>query len=351
MLVSNRRLIMRIKSGLFICRGGGIGRHPGLKILCSSERAGSTPAPGIFNYYSSLMELWLTLALLTILFAASSVNLQRYLMDRVKIDKYLVIFFFQVFTATFFFILWIVRGGEFNQIDILGDYIPNLVLMTIFYTAVNLSNFNALKHIDSSKFSIISSTSNIFVIIFSSIFLSKSILPYQFIGVLLVFAGIVILNYRLFKASSLKEIMKLGVGEILALIGAISLGAGITNDSFLITKIDLYLYLSIAFLLPALVMPLISLKSFSDIEGIKNFIRFDNLKWAGAFAISYTLQAYTFYRAIETAQNPALVASVTLSSMIFIGIGAYIFLKERKDLGIKLVSALLTVMGLLIITN
>jgi drug/metabolite transporter (DMT)-like permease len=304
-----------------------------------------------FIYYPFIMQLWLTLALLTILFAAGSVNLQRYLMDRVKVDKYLVIFFFQVFTATFFFILWMARGGEFNQIAVLKDYIPNLFLMTIFYTAVNLSNFNALKHIDSSKFSIISSTSNIFVIIFSSIFLSKSILPYQFIGVLLVFAGIVILNYRLFKANSLKEIMKLGVGEILAFTGAISLGAGITNDSFLITKIDLYLYLSIAFLLPAVVMPLISPKSFSNIEGIKKFLKFDNLKWAGAFALSYTLQAYTFYRAIESAQNPALVASVTLSSVIFIGIGAYIFLKEREELGVKLISALLTVVGLLIITN
>jgi drug/metabolite transporter (DMT)-like permease len=297
------------------------------------------------------MPLWLILALLTVLLTASSVNLQRYLMSRVNTNKYLVIFFFQIFVGTFFLLSWFLRGGDFSEFAVLKDYIPNLLLVVLFYTGVNLCTFSSLKHIDSSKYSIISSTSNIFVIIFSSFFLGKSILPYQLLGVLFVFAGIVILNYRLFKANSLREIMKIGIGEILALLGAISLGAGITNDSYLISHIDLYLYLGVAFILPALVIPLISPKSFTDMEAVRSFFKFKNLKWAAAFAISYTLQSYTFYRAIETAQNPALVASITLSSVLFIGIGAYIFLKEREDIKIKMVSAALTIIGLIIITN
>lgn len=41
----------------FTCRGGGIGRHEGLKIPCSKGRAGSIPALGTTQKNSLNMEI------------------------------------------------------------------------------------------------------------------------------------------------------------------------------------------------------------------------------------------------------------------------------------------------------
>ncbi|HQF36692.1 MAG TPA: DMT family transporter [Candidatus Dojkabacteria bacterium] len=297
------------------------------------------------------MEAWLILTILTIVFGAIAVNVQGYIMGKLKIDIYLAIFLFQIVAGSFFFILWIIRGGSFQELSVLKNYIPNLIFLVIFYNLVNFSNFSALKHIDSGKFSIIASTSNIFVIIFSSLWLGKTILGYQKLGVVIVFLGIVILNYRLLKGRSLKELFRLGIGEILALVGAISLGVAITNDGFMITQMNLYLYVAIAFILPPIIIPICFPKSFTNLKTIKEFFKLNTFKWFVFYMLSFILQSLTFYNALDLSGNPSIIASLTLSSVIPTGILAYIFLKEREDIKLKLLSAIITIIGLLIIAN
>jgi len=199
--------------------------------------------------------------------------------------------------------------------------------------------------------SFIASTSNIFVIIFSSLWLGKTILGYQKLGVVIVFLGIVILNYRLLKGRSLKELFRLGIGEILALVGAISLGVAITNDGFMITQMNLYLYVAIAFILPPIIIPICFPKSFTNLKTIKEFFKLNTFKWFVFYMLSFILQSLTFYNALDLSGNPSIIASLTLSSVIPTGILAYIFLKEREDIKLKLLSAIITIIGLLIIAN
>lgn len=297
------------------------------------------------------METWLILTILTIIFGAIAVNVQRYLMGKLKIDMYLAIFIYQIIAGVFFFSLWIIGGGNFSEFSVLKSFIPNIILLIVSYNLVNFSNFSALKHIDSGKFSIIASTSSIFVIIFSSLWLGKTITNYQIIGVIIVFIGILILNYRLFRGNSIKELLKLGIGEILTLVGAISLGFAITNDGFMITKIDLYLYIAMAFLLPSVIIPIFFPKSLTNISNVKKFFQLDTFKWFVFYMVSFILQSLTFYKALEILGNPSIIASLFLSSVILTAILAYIFLKEREDMKLKLISAIITIIGLLVITN
>lgn len=295
------------------------------------------------------MESWLILTILTIVLGAIAVNVQRYLMGKLKIDMYLTIFIYQIIAGGFFFILWIIEGGRFNELSALKNFIPNIILVIVSYNLVNFSNFSALKHIDSGKFSIIASTSNIFVIIFSSLWLGKTITNYQIVGVIIVFIGIIILNYRLFRGNSIKELLRLGIGEILALVGAISLGFAITNDGFMITKMNLYLYVAIAFVFPSVIIPIIFPKSFTNVSNVKKFFKLDTFKWFAFYMLSFVLQSFTFYKALDISGNPSVIASLTLSSVIVTGILAYIFLKERDDLKLKIISAIITIIGLLFI--
>ncbi len=57
-----------------------------------------------------------------------------------------------------------------------------------------------------------------------------------------------------------------------------------------------------------------------------------------------------FYNALNSGDNPALVSSISLSSVVLIVLFAYLFLKERDDLLIKIISAIITIGGLLLIT-
>jgi len=98
------------------------------------------------------MESWLILTILTIVLGAIAVNVQRYLMGKLKIDMYLTIFIYQIIAGGFFFILWIIEGGRFNELSALKNFIPNIILVIVSYNLVNFSNFSALKHIDSGKF-------------------------------------------------------------------------------------------------------------------------------------------------------------------------------------------------------
>ena len=70
--------MISILGALLFCLDGEIGRHNGLKIRCPFGRAGSSPAPGTFNYednmkdFLSSKKMSLFCAILNLLFAISS---------------------------------------------------------------------------------------------------------------------------------------------------------------------------------------------------------------------------------------------------------------------------------------
>ncbi len=240
------------------------------------------------------MEKWLIYTLLSVLFAAITVNLQRYLIGKLKVNINISIFLFNLFAGIFFLGWWLIQGGSWQDLQAIQPYWLYIVLSVILYTLFNIFSFISIEKIESAKFSIILSTSNIFVIVFSALFLGKTLTLIQLVGTAVVFLGIILLNYKLFKNNSLKEILSIGIGEILAFCAAVSLGAAVTNDGFLVTKSSLYLYVGLAFILPALVVAFINKKDFTHFSKINRFFQLKSFLWFLLFCGSYIFQAAFF---------------------------------------------------------
>ena len=119
----------------------------------------------------------------------------------------------------------------------------------------------------------------------------------------------------------------------------------------MITKMNLYLYVAIAFVFPSVIIPIFFPKGLTSVSNVKKFFKLGTFKWFVFYMVSFILQSLTFYKALEILGNPSIIASLFLSSVILTAILAYIFLKEREDMKLKLISAIITIIGLLVITN
>lgn len=216
--------------------------------------------------------------------------------------------------------------------------LPNLVLMMFLYGFGNLFVFQALKKTEASTFIIIFSSRVLITILVSSFFLNESLNFLQIIGTLLILASILLVNIKSAKLTFSKK-------ELTSLLSALCFGLAVSNDSFLVKHFDLYPFVTIAFILPPL---LIIATDLTVIKKMKVF--WQKTTFAKMFLLStiYALAAVFFFIALQTSKNSSQVASLDLVGVIVTVLLAVIFLKERDDLLKKILGAILSFIGLML---
>lgn len=245
-----------------------------------------------------------------------------------------IIFQFLCGVLVALFALW--KGFVFPSLEI---HFWNLLASAILWGLSSLYLFKAYQVLESSEIAIITACGAIVTIITSILFLGETFTLQQFIGTTLIIVSIILINIQKRKTFTLKK------GIIYAFVSVILSGLAVTNDAFILRTYDVVSYTTLGFLLPGIVLlilrpqALTTFKRLSQIEFSRPMI---------LLSLFYTAQALAYYMAL-TGTGASQVAPIYRANIILTVLLAVIFLKERDNLFMKFVSAILVTAGVLLI--
>ncbi len=276
---------------------------------------------------------WQVLSFISLISYALAILTQRVLMKNEKSDSYAYSIVFQLTTGAIIGIFgFFTAKMSFSNLQ---PVLLNLIITTVLWGLANIFIFSALKLIEASEFTIIFSSRILITIIASTLLLKEGLNLFQFLGVFLILSAVILVTYKS-KKFSLKK------GAIYALLGAVCFGLGNTNDRIALKHMELYSYVTLSFILPTLFTIIISPKS---VLKIKQFLKITTLSKMLFMCILYSVSSIAFFSALQTNSNSSQTTSVSLLSVIFIVILSAIFLKERDHLTRKIIGAILSILG------
>ncbi len=283
---------------------------------------------------------WQILVLLSVVLISFGGILQKVVMKDQRSDPWAYSITFQflvgVFVATY--------GFAFSDMTLptnIRPLIPNLVLMVLLWSANNILLFSALKRIEASIFTVIFSTRSLFTTLASSLFLSEFLSRRQFVGAFFILLGAVFVTF------TKKTGFKFDKGIIYAVLATAAFGFANTNDRVLLGSFNLYPYITLAFVLPSLFLVFVKP---SSVYNLKLFTNFNILKKMILLCLIYALASIAFFRALQIAPNSSQVATISVTSVVLTVFLSIIFLKERENMGRKIIGALSAFIGLLLVS-
>jgi len=282
---------------------------------------------------------WFVLAVLSIIAASIANILNKILMDEGKSDAMLSSIIFQLTLTFFFVIIAIFKGFVMPPI---WQYPLNFALAGFFYGMGTYCIFKALKYIESSEATIISSSVVLITIASAFIFLHERLTLTNIIGVILIV--IAVIGVSLKNRAGKKDLDKKGIYYALGM--ALFYGLGATNDAFLINRVDTISYLIIISFLPGLFLTIISPKSLLKIS---YYVKPRNAFNMIVFSFFYVVSAISFYLALRQGAQVSQLSSITRASVVLTVILAAIFLKENDRFWQKIFFGCLVLIGVFLV--
>lgn len=287
---------------------------------------------------------WIVLITFSVLFGSVSALLQRVLVRDEKADTYSYSVFTQLTSAVVCLLLAIILGrNTFPEFSvILASHVYVFILLSSSLYAFNaILCFKALQSIEVSKFSVLYATRAVVTIIIASVFLKEGLTAIQLLG-----SGMILFSILYLNTKSLKEFLRFGKGEVFTLTAALAFGIATVSDKYIIEWFDFIPYLTLDFLLPAII--LIAIKP----KVVKEFGKLlipKTLPIILLFSTLYALAALTFFGAMDASDNTSLVSSIGQITTVATVILGIVVLKEREDMKKKLLAGFLGFAGLLLI--
>ncbi len=283
---------------------------------------------------------WQVLIGISVFLYSVSVLLQRVLLKNEKSEPISFSIFFQIGVAATTAILVLSVRGRISLPSISGIS-WSLLIMTLLYALANLCIFRSLKEIEASRFTVIFSGKTVFAVIGASVLFKEYLNITQWIGALFIILGVIVVSIKNIK-------LKIGKGDILAFAAAVFFGFANMNDRFLVKFFDPYSYVVVGFLLPGI---LLAVLNPGKISKIKNYFGKSIIyKMILLFAI-YGLSAVTFFSALQIAPNSSQVFSINAFTGVLTVVFAVIFLKEKDYFSRKVLGAVLSLVGLLLVNK
>lgn len=283
---------------------------------------------------------WMALILISVVLTSFQQIMQRVLLREDNSDPVAYSVVFQILTGLFIAVFALLTGN-LTAPQSFDNLTWNFILLVLLYGVGNIFLFMGLKGIEASLFTILFSTRGIFSVLASSILLSEMLSAKQWIGTAIIIFAIVVVNI---KSLSKREVNK-GVGY--SLLAGLFFGLANTNDRYILSSFEIYPYLVIAFILPALVVLLFQWRKLDEIKKlISNSVL---LKKMLLMVLVTTFSAITFFTSLQIAPNSSQVVIINLTSVVITVLLSAFILKEKGNLLMKVIGALLTFVGLLLV--
>jgi len=275
---------------------------------------------------------WILLVFISIFTFSIASILQRVLSQKKENDPIAAAIIFQFLTAAVIFCFALFYGFKLPD---LKPLVLNLTIMTVFYAAFNVLLFKAYQTTEASEVSILLSTRVFWAVFTAIIFLGEGLNLQRIIGILLVIAGVIVVNYRKTKWHFHK-------GYLLVLLAAFFFGTAFTNDAFLLKHFNTPSYLTVSFSLPPLLLSIVYPKSFLKIPSLLNFKIFSKLLM---MSILWGAAAIAIFMAYQSGGKVTQIMPISQLSIVVTIVLAFVFLKERDHLWQKTFGAVVMLLG------
>ena len=281
---------------------------------------------------------WQVLISISVVLFSVATLLQRVLLREDKSDPMIYLVFFQVSTG---FMLG-VFGLLFKQLSFpnIKPLLPNLFLMMTLNGVGAISQFKALKYVEASRYAVIFSVRVFVTILASSFILKEGLSGVQWLGTFLIVVGVLLANIQSAKLSFSKK-------EGLALLSAVVFGLSNTNDRFLLKSFKVYPYIFLGYILPACFV--VMLNPYT-IRKMKVFLKWQLFKKLLLFSVLFVISGLAFFSALQIVDNSSKVIAINLTPVVLTVLLAAVFLKERDNLLEKILGAVLSFLGLLLVS-
>ena len=279
---------------------------------------------------------WLLLVVISVV-ATSVANLyQKIAMREEKSDAVASAIAFQILTGLCYAIFALIKGFHVPQMWLAPYFLGTMVL----YAAGTVCFFRAIKQIEASEMSIITGAGAIVTIVASMIFLKDVLSVTQLIGAACILTAVVLINLK-------KKSVVMNQGVWLALLGSALYGSAVIFDTIIIHAFDAASFIPIGSLGTALVIMIWYPKKIPIV--VRTLRRVD--KNLLIFSVLYAAAAITFYLAVETGALVGKVSSISRSAIILTVLLSTILLKERDNIDKKILGAILTTIGVILVSS
>lgn len=282
---------------------------------------------------------WQILIGISVFLYSVSVLLQRFLLKNDENEPISFLIFFQIGVSFVTLALVLIINHKFILPD-LTDLMIYLAIMSVLYGFAGMSMFKSLKTTEASQFSVIFSSRTIFAILGSWLLFGEGLNLTQWTGSLFIIMGVIMVSIK-------KVSVKFGKGELLALTTSVLIGLANVNDRLLVQHFNPFSYVVVGFFLPTL---LIILFNPSKLINLKIYFRWSIFYKMMLMCIISSLSAVTLFASLAITTNSSQLFSINAFSGVLTVILSIIFLNEREFVPRKIFGAILSLIGLLLVS-
>ncbi|MEK9143016.1 MAG: EamA family transporter [Patescibacteria group bacterium] len=277
---------------------------------------------------------WQLLVLISVVSTSFASLFQKVAMKDQKSDPVVSAIAFQFILGFILSIFALAKGFQLPD----SSMIPFFLASGVLYGVGTVCFFKAIKIIEASKMTILGGSGVIVTILASMIFLGDKLSPMQLFGTGLILCAVVLISWE-------KKSLKVNNSTWLALAGTSSYGLAVVFDTFIIRSYSAVWFLPLASFGPGILM---TLWYFRRIKSIVGYVRQIN-KNLIIYCMLYAVQAVAFYVALENGAVVGQISSISRTSIVLTVILAAVVLRETKHVGKKIVGAVLTTIGVLLV--
>ena len=283
-----------------------------------------------------MIRSWYILAIINVVSISVGALFQKLSMKKNESDPVASSVIFQFLLGFITLVYAYLNGFRLPPVQLL----PYFVTSGVLYALGTIAYFKAYKFIGASEVTVLGGAGVITTIIASFLFLHDTLTLRQIIGVILIISAVIVVNIT-------RKKFTVNAGTWLALLGTSAYGLAVVSDSYIVRQYHAISYLPLISFLPGIFIFLAFIRRARSI--CREVMRVDrNLV---IFILLYAVQAITFYAALGVGALVSEISIISRTAIILTVILAMIFLKETKDVLRKILAAVLTTLGVLLVTT
>lgn len=215
----------------------------------------------------------------------------------------------------------------------------NLLVIAMFATIAYVLKYHGFKLIDASEVVILGSTSKLWNVVGAYLFLHEAITLQKMFGAIIILAGVAITMY-------VNRRFRINKGTIFVLLAGLIWGFVDINGFYILQSMSALSYQIYFYLLPVLALILVSP---STIRKLNYYFRLDRAIKVTFLSLFDTLGLLTLFLAYQAGGQASVIGPLSNAKIIVTVILAMVFLKERGHLTNKLIGAVVTVLGVILL--
>ena len=281
---------------------------------------------------------WFPLVVIYILNNAVSKILQKYALKGEEVDP-------TAFSAFFLFTVGVMTLPFLLVEKVVISSEPKIWLVVLlsglFYTVCMIMFYYALKNIEVSQVETIATTRAIWIMLLGIIFFQENLTLSKFLGVFCIFLGLAVIYWNRGKFTGFSK------PHLYTLLYAVIISGAYALDKYCLDFFSVAFYQVVIYCLPA-VLTVIFIPG--TLAKIRLFLR--PQKSTTIFFICCFFQMIStlaLYRAYQVGGELSVVGPLTQTSTVLTIFMGILFLRERWNLKRKIIGALLTILGIILI--